>query len=795
MVRFVQLVMARPRTVLAVWLLLTLAAGAVLTQAVISSSMGRLFFGDSPAYAEYIERSRTFGYDEVIVVGLEGVAPLAPQTLDRLEQATAALTAGGQFDAPAADDGFGDDGVGGAPAPAQPPAPGAPELSWIRRVHSVLSAERVRREGQALKVEPYAEAARRDPAQAAALTRALAEDPLYGGRMTGRDGQHTVVVVELKPNPDRAEERTPALVAAVVKAFTDAGFDRDRIHLAGHPVVMSTMIAQTQRNLQAVLPVTALVLLLTVFVLFRRLWPAAIAGAVAFTGVIWTMAVAVLIDPRISIMHSVAPGVILIVASSDVIHLCSAYLNELGHGRTKTQAILASAADVGTACVYTSLTTLLGFVALSFVPTPVFRQLGIILGVGVAFALLIAVTVAPALFALMREPKPWREGSTSAVQRGLDRALAACARAATRRPMAMTLGWLALLAVSLVGLSRLDIETRLADRLAEGDPVRVDQRWFAQAFAPNAQLDLFVDSGTPRGVLDAGFVHRLADFEARLAARTDVDSVFSITDVWSRIHAVLGEDGQRLPRAATAFAEYTLLFELGGADTLSRLLDFERRQAVLQVRLPDEGVRAAWRTANAAVALAHEVLGPAVKVQPSGIQYLVGEWIGEILDGQKQGLLFSFLVIALMMTRALGSWKAGLWSMLPNLLPLFMLAGLLGFTQDATDSDTLMLAMLAIGIGVDDTIHFLVRFRLERQRGVDRETALARTFDFAGRAIVMTTVVLTLGFLPFALTDYYSTWVLGTLLPLTLVFALAADVLLVPAMALLGPLDPGGPKG
>ena len=122
-------------------------------------------------------------------------------------------------------------------------------------------------------------------------------------------------------------------------------------------------------------------------------------------------------------------------------------------------------------------------------------------------------------------------------------------------------------------------------------------------------------------------------------------------------------------------------------------------------------------------------------------------------------------------------------------------AGLLGFTQDATDSDTLMLAMLAIGIGVDDTIHFLVRFRLERQRGVDRETALARTFDFAGRAIVMTTVVLTLGFLPFALTDYYSTWVLGTLLPLTLVFALAADVLLVPAMALLGPLDPGGPKG
>ena len=89
-------------------------------------------------------------------------------------------------------------------------------------------------------------------------------------------------------------------------------------------------------------------------------------------------------------------------------------------------------------------------------------------------------------------------------------------------------------------------------------------------------------------------------------------------------------------------------------------------------------------------------------------------------------------------------------------------------------------------IGVDDTVHFLVRYRLESSRMADTTAALERTFDFAGRAIVMTTIILVAGFLPFVSTDYYSTRMLGSLLPLCLVVALAADLLLVPALAQVG---------
>ena len=109
--------------------------------------------------------------------------------------------------------------------------------------------------------------------------------------------------------------------------------------------------------------------------------------------------------------------------------------------------------------------------------------------------------------------------------------------------------------------------------------------------------------------------------------------------------------------------------------------------------------------------------------------------------------------------------------------------------------------MLAIGIGVDDTIHFLMRYRVEQARCPDRATALSRTYAFAGRAILMTTVVLVIGFLPCLLSDYFSLWILGSLLPLVLVLAVLADLLLVPAMVAVGwlalpappPPAPGAP--
>ena len=140
------------------------------------------------------------------------------------------------------------------------------------------------------------------------------------------------------------------------------------------------------------------------------------------------------------------------------------------------------------------------------------------------------------------------------------------------------------------------------------------------------------------------------------------------------------------------------------------------------------------------------------------------------------------------MIACLRLFGAGLVSMIPNALPLVVLGGALGFFQEAVDSDTMMIGMIAIGIAVDDTVHFLTRLRLEASRVRDMDEALWRTFRFTGRAIVHTSIILSLGLLPFLLSDYLTTQLMGSLLPLTLVMALISDLLLLPALVKLGVL-------
>jgi len=124
--------------------------------------------------------------------------------------------------------------------------------------------------------------------------------------------------------------------------------------------------------------------------------------------------------------------------------------------------------------------------------------------------------------------------------------------------------------------------------------------------------------------------------------------------------------------------------------------------------------------------------------------------------------------------------------MIPNLLPVITVAGWLGAFADRIDSDVMIVMVMAIGIGVDDTVHFLMRYRVELARGSDHDTAIRGAFGFAGRAIVMTTIILVAGFLPCAGADFITMLYLGTMLPLALVTALAADLLLVPALITLG---------
>jgi predicted RND superfamily exporter protein len=728
------------------------------SHAVFASSLQKMFFGESEAYDTYLERVSEFGTEEINVFAFEDTDPFSEPSLQRLRRIVDELE----------------------------------ELEEVERAYSLLNTQEIRGDSRTMDVRGYAQQVEEDQSRAERVRAAILADEFAAGAVLSFDGNATAVVVEMVPDGSRPAEVLPLLRLNILQAFAAEGIvDRD-LKCAGLLVNINASVEATNYSIQRIFPFVALLLLIIVWLMFRRLWPALMSGGVSLIAVVWTFGFAVMLDPEVNVMISLVPAVILVVGFSDVVHLCSAYLLELEEGDSKEAAILRSAEDVGRACVFTSMTTFVGFVCLSFVPTPMFRIMGVVLGVGVAVALILAMTLVPIFFSWMERPLPLRSGTTSKVQSVLDSVLDWCRSISVNHPWRVIVAFGLVAAASIAGMAQLQFEADFAKRLNADSDIRQDLDWFGEEFSGTSGLDVIVTVPERDGLLDPDRFRQIANFQRQLEELPEVESALSLVDLMERLYAAYTPERAAedpLPNTRAAFAQLLELFQSGDGQDLERLVDFRRQTMRISLRMAEDGVTSHSRAGEQILALAAQEMNGAVEVEVSGLLYLLGDWVIEILDGQRRGLMVSFLVITLMMWVALGAPKPAILSMGPNLFPLLVILGVVGGTWDYVDSDTLIIALLAIGIGVDDTIHFLVRLKVEQERTNDTELALERTFTFAGRAILMTSIILGFGFLPFLTSDYYSTRMMGTLLPTCLLVAVLADLLLVPAMAKVGWLD------
>ncbi|MBW2410547.1 MAG: MMPL family transporter [Deltaproteobacteria bacterium] len=755
MTLFIKFIIRYRFFVLGLLLIITAGFGYIASQGVIASSIGHLFFGDDhPEYGRYKKRIREFANDEVFIVAYHDPEFLLPQKLHQLDAVIQKIK----------------------------------EIPDVGRVDSIINAQHTFAREDTLFVKKYAEEVIDRPDRMSKVHDSLMADDMLTGLVISSDGDHIAVIVELEPDDQRAVERGPLVVDEVLVIFKQAGFESANLHRVGLIATLSEVMVQTRFNLTRLFPYVCIVLLIVLYVLFHRFWPVLITLVVALIAVVWTTGFAVLLDRNISIFIAMAPVVILIVTTSDVIHLCSAYMLELGRGKTKEAAIYSSGHDVGTACLMTSATTFVGFVSLSMVPVPAFKQMGWVLGFGVAVALLLAMTLTPILFWLMKQPEPWND-EVSRSQRLLTRLLSSVQRTVRAKPVLIVCIFAIGLAASFWGLIYLTIETDFSKRLDTSNSIRIDEKFYNRKFAGSNFLEVFISTPEPEGLLDPDVFSRVIAFQQTLEQMPEVDSVVSVVDLIETIDRELNSGQSFYAQDALTrqlLAQYLLLFEMSGGEDLDRLANYDYQTMRMAVRLSDTRVRFTFDLGNRVRRVAHDIFGDTAFVHATGLTYLMGMFLDEIINGQRMGLVFAFVSILLLMIIWMKSVRIGLWSMLPNLLPILVLGGFLGWFYDEIDSDTITIAMIAIGIGVDDTIHFLMRWRSESTRSSDSAAALDRTFHFSGRAIIITTVILTAGFAPFALSDYYSVRIMGTLLPLTLVVALLADLLFVPALLQLG---------
>jgi hypothetical protein len=769
-------ILDHPRLVLGLVAVVTLVCAGKLATSSLTADPFHAFVDDDATLARHYEQTRRFGDDGsriIVVASREGRRLFEPETLDALRRAVALIGELPEVQSVASL----------ADAHRSAPATVQSTRSVVRRTIARRRLLSGRSPGESESPELYwpPSPALQQGIQLDALRDDMLADPAVGGALLSRDGRCQAMLITLQPTPTIEVAQQRQTVRQIEVILLQEGLGREGVYRAGFPVNNLAMVDAMGGSFAVLLPLGGLLLGGLLLVFFRRISVALLALALGGVAVVWGLGATAFVFGELTILVAGAPLVVLAVSTTDFIHLTSAYQQELRRGAAQREAIVTVYHKVGGACLLTSLTTLVGFGSLLIVEGPTVRHFGFASAVGAASALLLVLFVAPLVLANMA-PLPAARGEDAQRKSGIvARVLDRCHAIGARRPRTvLSLAALACLP-ALAALSQRKVEADLPERFSHDHPVRQGLRLMEEQFSGSSTFDIYLTAPAHR-LLDGAPIARLAAWEREVRSWDAVRDVRSVNSVFRTVDSAVGyqTDNGLPPSQAAAEASIAWARQIQPA-VIGALVPADGQGLRIQVAVRGAGFREIADLADRAVRLGQELM-PGVQVEAGGVYPLVGRAIGRIVDSQVQGLAFCVISIGVIMSLGLWSLRVGLLSQIPNVIPVVLMMGLIAVTRRHIDSDMLALPMIALGLAVDDTIHFLHRFRDERASGAEVPAAIEETYRSTGRAIIISTIVLGGGLLPLALSPVLSLSMLGTYLVAGLAGALAADLLCLPAL-------------
>jgi predicted RND superfamily exporter protein len=353
-------------------------------------------------------------------------------------------------------------------------------------------------------------------------------------------------------------------------------------------------------------------------------------------------------------------------------------------------------------------------------------------------------------------------------------------------------GALILFAMSIYYTGQVSYSHNVLSWINEKEKITADVPYIDTHLNGTIMLEVILDTGKTDGLKDPLFLSQLQAFKQKIMAYADahlyVGKVYAIDDIIMEVNQSLnGNDPKSyaVPQIRAAVSQELLLFENSGSDDLERFTDRDYRVARVSIKTPwTDAVYLKIFVAHVQ-ALAKSCFPDGTSNVVTGIPARLSRSIPASLHSMAKSYVAAFLVITLLMIIHVGNFKIGLLSMISNLLPIFMTMGIMGVFHIRLDMSTIMIGSIAIGIVVDDTLHFMYNFRKYFDQTGDASLAIEKTMLGTGRALLLTSVILSAGFFILMTASLSLLVVFGWLTGLTIVFALLADFIVNPALMVL----------
>lgn len=720
-----------PLGVFAAWLLLAaVALPGVMRLHVDTSTKSVLQHGDE-AWDYYQRSLELFGGDEVVVVALEGERPFDPELLARVDELSAALR----------------------------------QIEGVRRVDSLATVPFLRATPDgALDMAPaISDDVLASRARQREMGRRLLEEDRVSPRLLVSDDGRTLAVNVILESADVDYQRIVTEIRRSVVGL--------EAWVSGVPVFRSDTNLRTVDEIARFIPLTLLALACVLWIAFSS-WRAVaiplisagfgtwmLAGALGAFGVPFTLATSML------------PSVVLALGCSYAMHLLTA---AQGARPGSLQELLA---PVALPVSLSGLTTAIGFLAMSVVRIDAVREAAVFGALGVLTVMLATLSLVPAALARW----PLGEPRHRTVERIREVWAPQVLGAAVDRPRLMVALWGGLLVAVVFGLQDLRVETDVTRWFQTDTPVRKAYEGIRERLSGISPMNVVIESTNGQPVTGPEVLERIQAFQDHLASRPRMGRVLSLADPLGQLHVGFtgGQDGS-LPDRQDLAEQYLLLLE--SMEEIGDVVTDSRSATNLLLRLDDNGSRHLLDVAAEAEAWWRAHGAPGFEARTTGVMYEFARASDEIAWGQIRGLSLALLAIAGILLAIFRSPRIVAVALVPNAVPVLVAFGSMGLLGIALDAGTVFIGNLALGIAVDDTMHFVNAYYEERAPGRGRVERLAAAMRRVLPAITYTTLAVTLGFLVLGLSDFTFIRNLGLVTGAVMVLCLAADVNLLPAL-------------
>jgi hydrophobe/amphiphile efflux-3 (HAE3) family protein len=720
-------------------------SGEILLE--IDPSENRLLPEKSEAKAFYDFARRAFGSDETMVIALHADDIFTERNLECVTRLTDRLE----------------------------------EIDGVHHVVSLTKAIDIRGTEGTLEIRPFVTDVPSTHEELQAIRTAVLENPIYAGNLVSKDGRTTALIVHFLNFSDRE--------------FIDRGIDRQieqiveeekgdaQAWISGGPHVKVAFARYSAADLRRNLPLIVGVLAAVLALCFRTTRGVLMPLATVVMALVWTLGIAAWIDRPLNLVTMLIPALMLILGMSYAVHVVSGYYDVLRGEPQQTSGRAAAGALklVALPIALTALTTIAGFLALALNPVGAVSEFGQLALVGVAASTLAALTLTPALLAALGRPRrlgPLSEGTSSDL---FGRAAKLLADFALQHSRAILIGFGALFVAAALSATQLEVGGDNIKSFPEDAPVRTDFE-AVNRHLEGANAFNIVVHGEPEGTFQKPENLRvLEEFQDWLEAQSEIGGTTSLVDYLKLINRGFHENDPAhlaIPESERFTAQ--LLF-FGSNEELEGFVDASRRWTNINVRanvLDRQQVSALVRRIEARMAEFPEGLQGTVTGNP----ILKNNLVDTIARGQAYSMVTALLLIYGILVVFFLSWSTGFAALLPNALIIAVYFGTLGATGVELGPATSVIGPMALGIAVDDTIHYFARFTEDAKRFADERRATLTTLLAVGRPVTYTSLAICSGFLVLTTSDIGGQIQVGALGAFTLAFAWAVDLTLTPAL-------------